>query len=61
MTKKTCATIFTIGLGAALAFGWIALAAPPDEPDAMRTINMLLAAAGAGAGLMSWLRIRRGC
>lgn len=61
MTMKTCAMIFTIGWGAALAFGWIALAAPTSESETLRTFNMLLAAMGAGAGLISWLRIRRGC
>ncbi len=61
MTRKTCATVFTIGWGAALAFGWIALAAPPDEPTGLRTINMLLTALGVGAGMWSWVRIRRGC
>jgi len=61
MTMKTCATIFTIGVGAALAFGWLAVAAPPSEPTGLHTLNILLATAGAGAGLMSWLRIRRGC
>lgn len=58
---KTCAMVFTIGWGAALAFGWIALAAPANEPGSLQTFNMLLAAMGAGAGLWSWLRIRRGC
>ncbi|KEO52242.1 hypothetical protein [Thioclava indica] len=58
---KICATVFTIGWGAALAFGWIALAAPPEEASQMRSITILLAAAGAGAGLWAWLRIRRGC
>ena len=57
---KICATVFTIGWGAALAFGWIALAAPADEPAGLQTLNMLLAAAGAGAGMWSWLRIRHG-
>lgn len=58
---KTCATVFTIGWGAALAFGWIALAAPPNEPANLQMINMALAATGAGLGLWSWVRIRRGC
>lgn len=58
---KTCATVCTIGWGAALAFGWIALAAPMGEPGGLQTLNMLLASAGAGAGLWSWLRLRRGC
>ncbi len=58
---KTCATVFTIGWGAALAFGWIALAAPADESASMQTLNIALAALGAGAGMWSWLRIRRGC
>ncbi|MDF1620310.1 hypothetical protein [Pseudothioclava nitratireducens] len=58
---KTCATVFTIGWGAALAFGWIALAAPASESAGMQTLNMMLAALGAGAGMWSWLRIRRGC
>ncbi|KEO54129.1 MAG: hypothetical protein H5U24_03530 [Thioclava marina] len=58
---KTCATVFTIGWGAALAFGWIALAAPPEEPTQLQTLNIALAALGAGAGLWAWVRIRRGC
>ena len=58
---KTCATVFTIGWGAALAFGWIALAAPPGESQSLQILNFLLAAAGAGAGIFSWVRIRRGC
>ncbi|AQS46423.1 MULTISPECIES: hypothetical protein [Thioclava] len=57
---KTCATVFTIGWGAALAFGWIALAAPPEEPTTLQTLNIVLAALGAGAGLWAWVRIRRG-
>ncbi|WP_417806193.1 hypothetical protein [Thioclava sp.] len=58
---KICATVFTIGWGAALVFGWIALAAPPEEASQMRSITIVLAALGAGAGLWAWLRIRRGC
>jgi len=58
---KICATVFTIGWGAALAFGWIALAAPPEEAAQMQTMNIALAALGGGAGLWAWLRIRRGC
>ncbi|MBW0158550.1 hypothetical protein OE699_10235 [Sedimentimonas flavescens] len=58
---KTCATVFTIGWAAALAFGWIALAAPSSEPMGLQVTNMLLAAAGAAVGLWSWLRLRRGC
>ena len=58
---KTCATVFTIGSGAALAFGWIALAAPPDEPTALHSLNILLAASGAGAALLAWARLKRGC
>jgi len=58
---KICATVFTIGWGAALAFGWIALAAPPEAASHLQTINIALAALGAGAGLWAWLRIRRGC
>jgi hypothetical protein len=58
---KSCAMVFTIGWAAALAFGWLALAAPAGEPVALQMTNILLAAAGAGAGLWSWLRIRRGC
>jgi hypothetical protein len=60
MTRKHCSIVFTIGWAMALAFGWIALAAPPEEPDHLRTINMLMAALGAGAGIWSWVRIRRG-
>ena len=58
---KTCATVFTIGWGVALAFGWIALAAPAEESASMQAFNIALAALGAGAGMWSWLKIRRGC
>lgn len=58
---KTCAMLFTIGWGAALAFGWLALVAPSGEPASLQMINLVLAASGAGAGLWSWLRLRRGC
>ena len=58
---KSCAMMFTIGWAAALAFGWLAMAAPANESVALQMTNILLAAAGAGAGLWSWLRIRRGC
>jgi len=61
MTRKACSIVFTIGWAMALTFGWIALAAPPDEPDGLRTINMALAALGAGAGIWSWMRIRTNC
>lgn len=57
---KNCAMIFTIGWAAALAFGWLALAAPHSEPVALQMVNIMLAASGAGAGLWAWLRIRRG-
>lgn len=60
MTRKACSIIFTIGWASALTFGWIALAAPPGEPEHLRTLNMMLAAMGTGAGLWSWLRIRAG-
>ena len=59
MTRKACSVAFTIGWASALTFGWIALAAPPDAPVGTRTINMILAAFGAGAGLWSWMRVRR--
>ncbi|PTV95108.1 hypothetical protein C8J27_10551 [Rhodobacter aestuarii] len=61
MTLKTCSIAFTIGWLAALTFGWIALAAPPEEPALIRTINIMFAAMGAGAGIWSWMRIKRGC
>ena len=50
-----------IGWSAAATFGWIALAAPPGESPQLQTLNILLAAAGAGAGIFSWLRLRQGC
>ncbi len=60
-TTKACATVCVIGWAAAATFGWIALAAPPGESAGLQTLNMLLAAAGAGAGIFSWIRIRQGC
>ena len=56
---KTCATLFTIGWGAALSFGWIALAAPADEASQLQSLNITLAALGAAVGLWAWLRLRR--
>lgn len=61
LAMKTCAMMFTVGWAAALAFGWLALAAPQGEPVSLQMTNILLAATGAAAGLWSWLRIRRGC
>lgn len=58
---KICSTMFVIGWGAALAFGWLALAAPAGEPQMQHIMNILLAAAGFGTGMWSWVRIRRGC
>ncbi|MFC2966632.1 hypothetical protein [Acidimangrovimonas pyrenivorans] len=53
--------MFTIGWLAALTFGWIAVAAPADEPQMMLALEVLFAAIGAAIGMWSWLRIRRGC
>ncbi|MDP3341811.1 hypothetical protein [Frigidibacter sp.] len=58
---KICSIMFTIGWAAALAFGWMALAAPQGEPEALLVLHMALSALGAGLGLFAWVRIRRGC
>lgn len=58
---KICSILFTIGWAAALAFGWLALAAPQSEPAPQLVLNTILAALGAGVGTWSWLRLRRGC
>ncbi len=59
MTTKTWALICVIGWAAAVTFGWIALAAPGGEPAALHSTNIILAALGAGLGLVSWLRLNR--
>jgi len=58
---KICSIMFTIGWAAALAFGWMALAAPPSEPESLLVLHMALSAMGAALGLFAWVRIRRGC
>ncbi len=57
---KIWSIMFTVGWAAALAFGWMALAAPQAEPPGRLVLYITLAALGGGLGLWSWLRIRRG-
>ncbi|WP_126979033.1 hypothetical protein [Frigidibacter oleivorans] len=56
---KTCSILCVTGWSAALAFGWLALAAPQGEPAGQLALHMALAGTGAAAGMWSWLRISR--
>ncbi|MBD3763516.1 MAG: hypothetical protein IE927_01960 [Rhodobacterales bacterium] len=56
---KLCSIMFTVGWAAALVFGFLAVSAPAGESAALLVTHVLLAAAGAAAGLWSWLRVCR--
>jgi hypothetical protein len=56
---KSCSVMCVVGFGAALCFGFLALAGAGEDPTRITLINELLAAGGFAMGLTSWLRMRR--
>lgn len=56
---KACGISCVVGFAALVCFGYLALTGAAIDAPRTILVNELLAAAGFGIGLVSWLRIRR--